>query len=137
MPGTVCGAISDSDINDPTGMEPWLQLRPVLPSLNVVRDAAWYTEHFGAEPQFYEDGHFALLRIGRDCLHVWQTDNPALPQASAIWIVIADAKTEFDRLEPRGIIHPNGRLRHRPYGVLEFSVLDPSGNLITFGQILV
>ena len=31
-------------------------------------------------------------------------------------------------------IHPNGPLEIKPWGQKEFSLLDPDGNLLTFGQ---
>lgn len=31
-------------------------------------------------------------------------------------------------------IHPNGKLGIRPWGQIEFSLLDPDSNLLTFGQ---
>ncbi len=31
-------------------------------------------------------------------------------------------------------IHPNGPLQRKPWGQMEFSLLDPDHNLITFGQ---
>lgn len=31
-------------------------------------------------------------------------------------------------------IHPNGFLENKPWGQREFSVLDPDGNLLTFGE---
>ncbi|MEQ1554064.1 MAG: VOC family protein [Ferruginibacter sp.] len=31
-------------------------------------------------------------------------------------------------------IHPNGKLGKRPWGQNEFSLLDPNGNLLTFGE---
>ena len=31
-------------------------------------------------------------------------------------------------------IHPNGSLQIKPWGQKEFSLLDPSGNLLTFGE---
>lgn len=33
-------------------------------------------------------------------------------------------------------IHPNGPLEAKPWGMLEFSVLDPNHTLLTFGQEL-
>lgn len=32
------------------------------------------------------------------------------------------------------IIHPNGKLEVKPWGQLEFSILDSDNNLITFGE---
>jgi len=31
-------------------------------------------------------------------------------------------------------IHPNGHLQTKPWGQIEFSLLDPDNNLLTFGQ---
>ncbi|MES2812464.1 MAG: VOC family protein [Bacteroidota bacterium] len=33
-------------------------------------------------------------------------------------------------------IHPNGNLEKKPWGQIEFSILDPNGILLTFGQSL-
>lgn len=37
-------------------------------------------------------------------------------------------------LEDKIAIHPNGHLTLKPWGVKEFSLLDPDHNLLTFGQ---
>lgn len=45
---------------------------------------------------------------------------------------IADLyQTLIDRQIP---IHPNGPLERKPWGQMEFSLLDPDNNLLTFGQ---
>lgn len=31
-------------------------------------------------------------------------------------------------------VHPNGKLERKPWGQIEFSLLDPNGTLLTFGQ---
>lgn len=31
-------------------------------------------------------------------------------------------------------IHPNGKLQTKPWGQIEFSLLDPDNNLLTFGE---
>ena len=33
-------------------------------------------------------------------------------------------------------IHPNGLLETKPWGQIEFSLLDPDNNLLTFGEII-
>jgi hypothetical protein len=40
----------------------------------------------------------------------------------------------FQTYSEKGVIHPNGSLALKPWGVWEFSVLDPDGNLVTFQQ---
>lgn len=37
-------------------------------------------------------------------------------------------------LERKTSIHPNGQLERKPWGQIEFSILDPDNNLLTFGQ---
>jgi len=37
-------------------------------------------------------------------------------------------------LDNKTSIHPNGKLQNKPWGQLEFAILDPDNNLLTFGQ---
>ncbi|WP_194776228.1 bleomycin resistance protein [Pararhodonellum marinum] len=37
-------------------------------------------------------------------------------------------------LQKKISIHPNGHLATKPWGQMEFSLLDPDNNLLTFGQ---
>jgi len=37
-------------------------------------------------------------------------------------------------LDHKIAIHPNGSLQVKPWGQIEFSILDPDNNLLTFGQ---
>lgn len=37
-------------------------------------------------------------------------------------------------LDAKTTIHPNGPLETKPWGQMEFSILDPDSNLLTFGQ---
>lgn len=39
-----------------------------------------------------------------------------------------------DLIEADIDIHPNGKLDLKPWGQIEFSLLDPDNNLLTFGQ---
>jgi hypothetical protein len=34
------------------------------------------------------------------------------------------------------VIHPNGKLEDKPWKQSEFSVIDPNGTLLTFGQAI-
>lgn len=39
-------------------------------------------------------------------------------------------------LDEKVLIHPNGELMEKPWGQLEFSLLDPDHNLLTFGEAI-
>jgi hypothetical protein len=38
----------------------------------------------------------------------------------------------YEQLKDKKYIHPNGRLEIKEYGLKEFSIIDPSGVLVTF-----
>ncbi len=41
----------------------------------------------------------------------------------------------YQKLEDLGVkIHPNGKLENKPWNQREFSIIDPNGTLLTFGQ---
>ena len=51
-----------------------------------------------------------------------------------VYIRTDDIDTLFQSMLDRQIsIHPNGHLQTKPWGQKEFSLLDPDGNLLTFG----
>ncbi|MDX5339015.1 MAG: VOC family protein [Cyclobacteriaceae bacterium] len=52
-----------------------------------------------------------------------------------VYIRTEDIKTLYQDFLQQGIpIHPNGHLQIKPWGQMEFSILDPDNNLLTFGQ---
>lgn len=52
-----------------------------------------------------------------------------------VYIRSNDIKKLYQTLLDNGIsIHPNGQLDEKPWGQIEFSLLDPDNNLLTFGQ---
>lgn len=41
----------------------------------------------------------------------------------------------FEQIKAKNIeIHPNGNLETKPWGMKEFSLLDPNGTLLSFGE---
>ena len=41
----------------------------------------------------------------------------------------------YQKIQDQGIeIHPNGKLETKPWQMKEFSLIDPSGTLLTFGE---
>lgn len=53
-----------------------------------------------------------------------------------IYIQMENDIAEFyKKLQENNIqIHPNGKLEKKPWGQIEFSIIDPNGTLLTFGQ---
>lgn len=61
-----------------------------------------------------------------------------IPQKSDFMIYLRmDKNIEifYQKLQDKGIeIHPNGKLEAKPWNQKEFSIIDPNGTLLTFGQ---
>jgi catechol 2,3-dioxygenase-like lactoylglutathione lyase family enzyme len=52
-----------------------------------------------------------------------------------VYIRVYDINTLYHELVKNQVsIHPNGKLELKPWKQLEFSVLDPDHNLLTFGE---
>lgn len=61
-------------------------------------------------------------------------DLDPLENYGQVYIRASNIKNLYQTFELKGIaIHPNGRLQLKPWGQLEFSLLDPDHNLLTFG----
>jgi catechol 2,3-dioxygenase-like lactoylglutathione lyase family enzyme len=104
----------------------------VLPSLDLAVTKAFYVEVLGLRDVAYEGPDYLIVRRDRLELHFWLTDDGALPPVSSCYIrggQIAALHEEFaerkvERLSPFEV---------RPWGMKEFYVHDPHGNLLRFG----
>lgn len=62
---------------------------------------------------------------------------PALEPSNSdfmIYLRVADIDSLYDSLRKKLAIHPNGKLETKSWGQREFSMVDPNGTLLTFGQ---
>jgi uncharacterized glyoxalase superfamily protein PhnB len=51
--------------------------------------------------------------------------------------VNAEIEILYNKLIEKAIsIHPNGQLEKKPWNQMEFSIIDPNGTLLTFGQFV-
>ena len=122
---------------------------PALPSADVARAIAFYSEKLGFEPLHVEDG-FAVLRRDDVTVNLWgATDDswharsdwerPIVSGAESFIAGTASCRVEvsgvddlYARCADEGIVHPNGHIKNTWWGTREFGVLDPDGNLIGF-----
>lgn len=108
---------------------------PVLPVLDLERGASFFEQALGFERVFLTPGDAAGVERDQVTLHLWLTDDPALPKVSSCRVEV-DSAHDLDaflaQAETAGIVHPNGQLADKPWGAREFTVLDPFGNAVTF-----
>lgn len=64
----------------------------------------------------------------------WLWEDPQIPKATGCRINVDGIEELFKQYSSLGVIHPNGSLEKRPWGLREFSVLDVGGNLLTFAE---
>lgn len=112
-----------------------LSIVPKLPMRDKVLTKNFYTSQLG----FVEEGDFEgylILKRGEIELHFFQFE-ALLPEENygQVYIRVNDIHVLFEELKRNNVsIHPNGPLQVKTWGQIEFSLLDPDNNLLTFGQ---
>lgn len=108
---------------------------PVLPSLDLERTQRFYADRLGFDALFtYPD--YAISARDDVELHFWLTDDADLPRSSSCYVRVVGIDALYAELLASDVIHPNGALEQKPWGVKEFGVLDGDGNLLKFGELV-
>lgn len=112
---------------------------PILPVLDLPRTRAFY-ESLGFTAGYHDD-RYEILRRGHLVVHLEQSDGlvPDRNTASCYWRV-TNADRLHDEFAALGL-HSTGVPRltaphDEPWGMREFTLKDPSGNLIRVGHEL-
>ena len=106
---------------------------PILASLQEEETRKFYTEKLGFTFHASWDGYLIFSRDEID-LHLWPCDNRVIPENTGCYIRVTGVAELYAEYKDKGIIHPNGPLEQKPWGMLQFSVLDNNGNIIHFGE---
>ncbi|MCA8940248.1 MAG: VOC family protein [Planctomycetes bacterium] len=121
---------------------------PILPVADMAATIDFYTNKLGFQLAFQwgesgdgKSGDTVYAGIVRDGIrvHLNRFGDPALARKVAsqtmVRFDVSDVRTYYDECRVHeGVIHPNGKLDEKPWGTIEFGVLDPSGVCITFQQ---
>jgi len=107
---------------------------PILAFLDANESAAFYRK-LGFE---CNDSWKEYLMCSRDKIeiHLWKCDDPAIPKNTGCYVRVDEIDTLYKEFSALGVVHPNGPLENKPWGMRQFSILDNSGNIINFGQYL-
>src|SRR5688572_9546296 len=105
---------------------------------SMTRDLAgtadYYSQHLGFEiVNMYAD--YLIIRRGDVSLHfgLAPDTDPKTNQCST-YVYVRGVDTLYEQCKAEGILRQNAWLADRPYGVRDFSLIDPDGNLLTFGE---
>lgn len=114
---------------------------PTLPSRSIVETAAFYKRlGFDGGPHEFNSA-YGILRRGDIELHFF-THNELEPEQSSAgcYIRVLDVEKiyrEFSAAQlPRHGLPRMDALENKAWGLREFAVVDPDGNLLRIGQII-
>ena len=113
------------------------EIHPKLPMRQKAKTKAFYIDKLGFN-QLGSDDFEAYLMLKKDSVEIhffeYKDLNPKT-NYGMIYIRTNDIKNLYKNLIDNKVdIHPSGPLQTKPWGQIEFSILDPDNNLITFGQ---
>jgi catechol 2,3-dioxygenase-like lactoylglutathione lyase family enzyme len=119
-------------------MQPYDMAIPILPSRSV-EDTLVFFQQFGFEGKLYTD--YAVLT--RETVEIYFFTHRELRPAESVtgcYIRVADVESLYQAFAvaqlPRQGIPRQDALEDKPWGMREFAVVDPDGNLIRIGQTL-
>ncbi len=122
-------------------LQPFDLAIPILPSRSVVDTVAFF-KRLGFEGGAHEfDSGYAILRRGTVEMHFF-THRELVPadSSSGCYIRVMDVESFYRSCLrsqlPRTGIPRMDALEDKPWGLREFALIDPDGNLIRVGQVI-
>ncbi len=116
------------------------QINPKLPMRNKAVTKNYYINLLGFT-QYGSDAYPDYLMLEKDTIQIhFFLFTSLIPSDNygQVYIRTNDINTLYQSLLTTNVpIHPNGALKKQSWGQLEFSLLDPDNNLLTFGQSII
>ena len=108
---------------------------PKLASLNIERSLTFF-ERLGFT-RLHTSDDYGVARRDSVSVHFWLCSDPRTPKETGCRISVKAIGELFETYSKLGVVHPNGQLESKPWGMREFSILDADGNLVTFNEAAV
>lgn len=110
---------------------------PRLPARDLGETEKFYQEHLGFEMVTKQDDYLVLSRNGME-LHFYQ--NRVMNVQKNNTMLYVRVSQHIQSLHDKAMTEPLpfavlGKLEEKSWGQIEFSLLDPNHNLLTFGQL--
>lgn len=114
---------------------------PTLPSRSVTATAEFY-QRLGFEGGAHEfNNEYGIFRRGAVELHFF-THKELIPaeSSSGCYIRVLDVESFYKACSSLGLpgsgIPRVDKLEDKPWGLREFAIVDPDGNLVRIGQVI-
>jgi catechol 2,3-dioxygenase-like lactoylglutathione lyase family enzyme len=108
---------------------------PKLASLDIERSLIFF-ERLGFK-RLHTSTDYGVARRDSVSVHFWLCSDPRTPKETGCRISVEGIGELFETYSKLGVVHPNGQLEPKPWGMREFSILDADGNLVTFNEAVV
>lgn len=110
------------------------QAIPVLISRDVDRSEAFYIR-LGFEVLRHPGYGYLVMRRGKVEIHMTLLDDSHVAENTACYVRVDDVAAWHNDMQKRGGAKLT-ELEAKPWGMREFALWDPDGNLIRLGQML-
>jgi predicted enzyme related to lactoylglutathione lyase len=112
-------------------------ISPLIPAGSDLEAAiAFYEQQLGFTTIHREGKPLYMAIVQRDAAQIFllKNDDRDLAEQTALRISVDDIEQLYAEYQSRGgtMIHPNGQLASKPWGVKEFTVIDLARVCITF-----
>ena len=115
-------------------MVEFLLSSPVLASLNIKETVDFYRDQLGFTHTDYQDEHYAVMRRDKFILHFWRCHDRIHPENTSCYVYVNSIDELYREMVEAKVVHPNGKLEAKAWGMKEFAILDNFGNMIKFGE---
>lgn len=112
----------------------FLAATPVLASLDIARTAAFFESALGFTKIHVEQGVYGVVTRGDVSIHLWACNDKRIAEATSCRVRVTEVESLYQHCTKLGIVHPKAHLEAKPWGTVEFAILDPDGNLIAFHE---
>jgi uncharacterized glyoxalase superfamily protein PhnB len=113
-----------------------LSLAPVIFTSQPQIILSYYINVLGFNEEFRYQNYFGLS-LDEASVHITELGGPhcKLPGSTALYIFVEGVDEYYSAVTAQGAPVISD-LQEHPYGMRDFAVTDPDGNVLTFGQII-
>jgi catechol 2,3-dioxygenase-like lactoylglutathione lyase family enzyme len=115
----------------------FVQAIPALAVSNVPRVVAFFADVLGFESVLVQDD-YGIARRDTVEVHCWAATGPEgsgaeprLAGTTSCRLQVHGIAALYEHCQTRQVVHPNGELSAQPWGMREFTILDPDRNAVT------
>ena len=106
---------------------------PVLPALSIEQTLAFFESKLGFHRHIDSEDYAGVERDGMQ-IHFRLCADPGALQGSTCRLNVSGVDALHDRCVREGVVAAEDGLGEQPWGFREFTVVDPSGNLVVFAE---